>query len=59
MVDLSERFSSGIDCDPRLVVTTSGKDCPGDAGELVGERDRQQIAMGEALGSSFDPWPQS
>ena len=57
MVDLSERFSSGIDCDPRLVVTTSGKDCPGDAGELVGERDRKQIAMGEALGGSFNPRP--
>src|SRR6476620_4396929 len=59
LVNLSKPISSGIGCDPRLVVATSGKHSPGDAGELVGERDRQQIAMGEALGSSFDPWPQS
>ena len=57
MVNLSERISSSIGCDPRLIVATSGKDCPGDAGELVGERDRQQIAMREALGGSFDPRP--
>ena len=48
LVNLSERFSSGIDCDPRFVVATSGEHCPGDAGELVGERDRQQVAVGGA-----------
>jgi hypothetical protein len=31
----------------------------GDAGELIGERDRQQIAVRETLGSSFDPRPLS
>ena len=59
LVNLSERISSGIDCDPWLVVTASRKHGPGDARELVGERDRQQIAMREALGGSFDPRPQS
>jgi hypothetical protein len=49
LVNLSEPISRDMVCDPRLVVTTSGKHCPGDAGELVGERDRQQIAMSEAL----------
>ena len=57
MVDLSERFSSGIDCDPWLVVTAARKHGPGDARQLVGERYRQQIAMSEALGGSFDPRP--
>ena len=59
LVNLSEPISSGIGCDPWLVVTASRKHGPGDARELVGERDRQQIAMREALGGSFDPRPQS
>src|SRR6266498_3182125 len=54
LVNLSERISSSIDCDPWLVVTASCKHGPGDAREFVGERERQQIAMREALGSSFD-----
>ena len=57
MVNLSERISSSIDCDPWLVVTASRKHGPGDARELVGERDGQQIAMREPLGGSFDPRP--
>ena len=57
MVNLSEPISRGIGCNPRLVVATAGKHGPSDAGELIGERDRQQIAMGEAFGGSFDPWP--
>ena len=59
MVNLSERISSSIDCDPWFVVTASRKHRPGDASEFVGERYRQQIAMREAFGSSFDPRPQS
>jgi hypothetical protein len=31
--------------------------CPDDAGELIGARDRQQNAIREAHGSSFDPQP--
>ena len=59
LVNLSERISSSIDCDPWLVVTASRKHGPGDASEFVGERYRQQIAMREAFGGSFDPRPQS
>jgi len=33
----------------RFAVATARKHGPGDAGELVGERDRQQIAVREAL----------
>jgi hypothetical protein len=57
LANLSEPISSGIDCAPWLVITTSREHCPDDAGELVGKRDRQQIAMREALGGLFDPRP--
>src|SRR5215813_5330687 len=58
LVNLSERMLCGIRCDPRFVVATTRKHGPGDAGELVGERDRQQIAVREALRSLLDPRPQ-
>jgi hypothetical protein len=45
--------------DPWLVVTAACEHGPGDSGELVGERGRQEIAVRKALGSPFDPWPQS
>ena len=59
MVDLSEGIFCGIWGDPWLVVAAAGEHGPSDARELVGERDSQQIAMREALGSFFDPGPQS
>ena len=58
LVNLSERILCSIGRDPRFVVATAREHCPGDAGELVGERDRQQIAMGKAPGNLLDPWPQ-
>src|SRR5215471_15080108 len=58
LVNLSKRILCGIGRDPRFVVATTRKHSPGDAGELVGERDRQQIAVREALRSLLDPWPQ-
>jgi putative ABC transport system substrate-binding protein len=50
--------SLGMGGDPRLVGSTAGENCPGDAGELVGECDRQHVAV-EALGCLLDPRPQT
>jgi hypothetical protein len=45
LVDLSEPISRGIGDDPRLIGATAREKRPGDAGELVGERDRQHVAV--------------
>src|SRR5215470_13430553 len=58
LVNLSERILCGIGCEPWLVFVTAGEDRPGNAGKLVGERDRQQIAMREAFGGPVDPGQQ-
>ena len=58
LVNLSERILCSIGRDPRFVVATAREHGPGDTGELVGERNRQQIAMRQALGSLLDPGPQ-
>ncbi len=44
-VDPSERLSRGIGGGPRLIGATAGENGPGDAGELVGEHDRQHVAV--------------
>src|SRR6266545_2817267 len=44
--------------DPRLVGATARENGPGDAGELVGERDRQHVAV-EPLRCPLDPGPQT
>src|SRR5258706_9863433 len=44
--------------DPRLIVVTARKNRPGDAGKLVGERDRQHVAV-EPLRCLLDPRPQA
>ena len=48
MVNLSERMLCGIRCAPWLVFVTAGEDRPGNAGKLVGERDRQRLVPSEA-----------
>ena len=58
MVNLSERVLWAIGCDPWFVVAATGKHGPGDARELVGECNGEQIAMRQALGSLLDPGPQ-
>ena len=58
MVNLSERILGGIGCDPWLVFVTAGEHRPGNAGKLVGERDRQQVAMREAFAGPVDPGQQ-
>src|SRR5215813_6259351 len=58
LVNLSERILYGIGRDPWFVVAAAGEHGPGDARELVGERDSQEIAMREAFGSLVDPRPQ-
>src|SRR6266496_6211512 len=45
LVDLSEPLSHGIGGGPRLIGATAGENGPGDAGELVGECDRQHVAV--------------
>ena len=47
----------GIGRDPRLIVAATGEHRPGDACELVGEGDGEQIAMRQALGGLVDPGP--
>jgi hypothetical protein len=44
LVDPSELLSR-MRGDPGLVGMTAGENCPGDAGEFVGERDRQHVAV--------------
>ena len=44
LVDLSELLS-GMGGDPRLIGVTARENRPGDARELVGERDRQHVAV--------------
>ena len=58
LVNLSEPILCSIGRDPWCVVAAAGEHGPGDAGELIGERDRQQIAMRQAPGSLLDPMPQ-
>jgi hypothetical protein len=58
LVNLSELVSCGIGGDPRLVGSTAGENRPGDAGELIGECNRQHVAM-KAPGGLLDPGPQS
>ena len=45
LVDLSEPLSRGIGGDPWLIGAAACENRPGDAGELVGERDRQHVAV--------------
>jgi hypothetical protein len=57
LVDLSELLSGGICGDHSgLIGATAGENRPGDAGKLVGERDRQHVAM-EPLRCRLDPGP--
>ncbi len=58
LVDLSEPLSRGICSNPRLVGLTSGENRPGDAGEFVGERDRQHVAV-QPLRCLLDSGPQT
>ena len=57
MVDLSEPLS-GMDGDPRLISATAREYRPGDARELVGERDRQHVAL-KPLRGLLDPGPKT
>jgi hypothetical protein len=41
---------------PRLIFVTAGENGPNNAGELVGERDRQHVAV-KPLRCLFDPGP--
>src|SRR5215472_10493212 len=59
LVNQSEPTSGGIGSVPWLVVAATREHGPGDAGELVGERDREQIAMSKAPGSLLDPRPEN
>jgi hypothetical protein len=45
LVDLSEPVSRGIGDDSWLIGATARENRPGDAGELVGERDCQHVAV--------------
>src|SRR6266567_559633 len=54
LVDPSELLSRGISGGPRLIGTAAGENGPGDAGELVGECDRQHVAV-EPLRCLLDP----
>jgi hypothetical protein len=58
LVDLSEPLSRDICSDPGLITATARENRPGDAGELVGERDRQHVAV-ESLRCPLDPGPQT
>ena len=58
LVDLSEPLSREICSDPGLIAATARENRPGDAGELVGERDRQHVAV-ESLRCPLDPGPQT
>ncbi len=58
LVDLSEPLSRNICSDPGLITATARENRPGDAGELVGERDRQHVAV-ETLRCPLDPGPQT
>src|SRR5262249_49456485 len=58
LVDLSERSRRGIGSDPRVISVAARQNGPGGAGELVGECDRQHVAM-EPFRCSHDPWPQT
>jgi hypothetical protein len=57
LVNLSERILCGIGRDPWVVVAAARKHSPGDARELISERDRQQIGMCKTPGSLLDPRP--
>src|SRR2546430_1653031 len=58
LVDLSEPVSRGIGDDPRLIRATARENRPSDAGELVGERDCQHVAV-QPLRCLLDPRPQA
>src|SRR6516225_7737154 len=53
-VPRSRRLGCGRSCPRDLEVTSLVENRPGDAGELVGERDRQHVMMQPLLGG-FDP----
>src|SRR5215475_9627180 len=57
LVNPSE-LSSGMGGHPRLVGMAAGENRPGDTRELIGERDRQQVAM-QAPGCLLDPRPET
>ena len=57
LVDLSEPLS-GMGGDPRLISVTAREDGPGNARELIGERDCQHVAMKPPRGL-LDPGPQT
>ena len=54
MVDLSEPLSRGIDGGPRLIGATAGENGPGDAGELVGQRNGEHVVV-QPLFRRLDP----
>jgi hypothetical protein len=57
LLDLSELLSGGICGDhPWLIGATARENRPGDAGKLVGERNRQHVAV-EPLRCLLDPGP--
>lgn len=58
LVDLSARLLHRIGCNLRLIGAPARENRPGDAGELVGERDRQRVAV-EPLRCLLDPGPQT
>src|SRR5262249_31075327 len=57
LVNPSE-LSSGMGGHPRLGGMAAGENRPGDTRELIGERDRQQVAM-QAPGCRLDPRPET
>jgi hypothetical protein len=57
-VNLSERVSRDIGDDPRLIGATARENRPSGAGKLVGERDRQHVAL-EPPRCLLDPRPQT
>src|SRR5262245_65419155 len=58
LVNLSEPGSRDIGDDPRLIGAAARENRPNDAGELVGERDRQQVAV-QPPRCLLDPRPQA
>ena len=58
LVNLSEPILYGIGRDPWFAVAAASEHGPGEARELVGERNSQEIATREAPGSPLDPWAQ-
>src|SRR5499426_3967928 len=47
-----------MDSGPRLISVAARQNGPGDTGKLVGECDRQHVAV-EPFGCPHDPWPQT